>query len=183
MTTIYHYSPLTGELAGQSLADENPLDPENPLIPAHATEIVPPAAKKGSVAVFDGSAWKMVVDQRQKTIYNKSDYTQSKTVDDLGPVPTGWTLKKPKDYCVWDKTKGVWSYSQDLEKPVKASDVRAQRDEIVDRVSREINRQIDDGADPAKWRVYRKALRNLPEQDGFPFKVTWPTAPGDYTGK
>ena len=29
-----------------------------------------------------------------------------------------------------------------------------------------------------EWAQYRQALRNLPEQDGFPFSIVWPSAPG-----
>jgi hypothetical protein len=29
----------------------------------------------------------------------------------------------------------------------------------------------------AAWATYREALRNVPQQDGFPATVTWPTAP------
>lgn len=28
-----------------------------------------------------------------------------------------------------------------------------------------------------KWAVYRQALRDLPEQQGFPFNIEWPEAP------
>ncbi|WP_131910980.1 phage tail assembly chaperone [Celerinatantimonas diazotrophica] len=34
-----------------------------------------------------------------------------------------------------------------------------------------------------QWQQYRVALRNIPEQDGFPFEVTWPQQPGEFTGK
>ena len=27
------------------------------------------------------------------------------------------------------------------------------------------------------WAAYRQALRDLPEQEGFPFNITWPEAP------
>tara|TARA_B110000285_G_C14779743_1_gene447943 strand:+ start:400 stop:666 length:267 start_codon:yes stop_codon:yes gene_type:complete len=30
---------------------------------------------------------------------------------------------------------------------------------------------------PTDWSTYREALRNIPQQTGFPFNVTWPTAP------
>lgn len=33
------------------------------------------------------------------------------------------------------------------------------------------------GIDPAEWATYRQALRDVPEQAGFPFSVEWPTAP------
>lgn len=28
-----------------------------------------------------------------------------------------------------------------------------------------------------EWTRYREALRDLPEQEGFPFEITWPTKP------
>lgn len=31
----------------------------------------------------------------------------------------------------------------------------------------------------AAWSTYRQALRDLPDQAGFPDNVTWPTAPTD----
>lgn len=30
----------------------------------------------------------------------------------------------------------------------------------------------------AEWATYRQALRNVPQQPGFPTTVTWPTKPG-----
>jgi hypothetical protein len=32
-------------------------------------------------------------------------------------------------------------------------------------------------ADKAAWATYRSELRNVPEQSGFPWDVTWPTKP------
>lgn len=30
-----------------------------------------------------------------------------------------------------------------------------------------------------EWAVYRQALRDLPQQEGFPFDVDWPSEPGE----
>ena len=30
---------------------------------------------------------------------------------------------------------------------------------------------------PAEWELYRQALRDITEQTGFPYEVTWPTKP------
>ena len=35
----------------------------------------------------------------------------------------------------------------------------------------------DSPADKEAWATYRQALRDLPEQKGFPLKATFPTAP------
>lgn len=56
MKTIYHYDHA-GILVGPAIADESPLEPGVFLIPALATDIVPPAVSAGQRARFDGSNW------------------------------------------------------------------------------------------------------------------------------
>lgn len=73
--------------------------------------------------------------------------------------------------------------TEDQKRATAAATIRSQRNELTDRTSREINRLEDAGQDASVWRQYRVALRNVPEQDGFPFKVKWPKAPGEFTGK
>lgn len=180
---IYHYDVCTGELTSEGQPDLNPLDNSEPLIPANATAISLPDAMDGKVAVFKDGAWSLVEDHRQQTIYDITDYTQSKVVTNLGAVPEGWTLQKPDDYCVWNTDSEAWEYSQELERPDKEASVRSKRNSIVDRVSHEINRLEDAGKDASAWRQYRVALRNVSEQEGFPFEVDWGEAPAEYTGK
>ena len=36
----------------------------------------------------------------------------------------------------------------------------------------------DAPVDAAAWATYRQALRDVPQQDGFPASVAWPTQPG-----
>ena len=36
----------------------------------------------------------------------------------------------------------------------------------------------DSTADKQAWAAYRQALRDVPSQSGFPWNVSWPTAPG-----
>lgn len=33
------------------------------------------------------------------------------------------------------------------------------------------------------WAVYRQALRDIPQQDGFPFNVAWPNSPDEKEGE
>lgn len=33
------------------------------------------------------------------------------------------------------------------------------------------------------WAVYRQALRDLPQQEGFPFNVAWPNSPDEKEGE
>lgn len=50
---IYHYDPATGVYTGTGLADPDPLDEGNWLVPAHATTRTPPPVQPGQRAVFD----------------------------------------------------------------------------------------------------------------------------------
>jgi hypothetical protein len=34
-----------------------------------------------------------------------------------------------------------------------------------------------EAADVAEWQGYRQELRDVPQQDGFPYAMTWPTPP------
>lgn len=39
--------------------------------------------------------------------------------------------------------------------------------------------QVSDApVDKAAWAEYRQELRDITDQEGFPYSVTWPTAPG-----
>lgn len=54
---IYHYHPDTGVYLGIGSADESPLEPGVWLIPAYATETMPPRITKGKQAVFSNGSW------------------------------------------------------------------------------------------------------------------------------
>lgn len=63
-------------------------------------------------------------------------------------------------------------------------EVRAQRDRLLADtdwvVTKEVEKNSRDGLGiqiPQVWLDYRQALRDIPQQPGFPDNVTWPTAP------
>lgn len=57
----------------------------------------------------------------------------------------------------------------------KPSEVRAKRNQLL----RESDwAMLDDaGTDKAAWKAYRKDLRDIPQQPGFPAAVIWPQQP------
>ena len=58
MQIIYHYSPITHEYTGSSLADRSPADKtEVYLIPAFATTIEPPEQIEGKIRTFTNDSW------------------------------------------------------------------------------------------------------------------------------
>lgn len=98
---IYHYHPITGEYMGTGVADQDPLNPINHLIPANATSVQPPAAAINKAAVFNGiNAWS-VVDDHRGTIYDTATGNPSNHAD-LGPLPVGFTtIPKPSKLYSW----------------------------------------------------------------------------------
>jgi hypothetical protein len=59
-----------------------------------------------------------------------------------------------------------------------AKRVRAKRDRLLDESDWVVIRAKELGQDvPREWFDYRSDLRNVPQQDGFPHDVTWPTKP------
>lgn len=53
--------------------------------------------------------------------------------------------------------------------------VRSQRDFLL--ASSDWTQLADAPVDAAAWAAYRQALRDIPQQAGFPDSVTWPNAP------
>jgi hypothetical protein len=56
-----------------------------------------------------------------------------------------------------------------------AAQVRAQRNRLLS--ASDWTQVADAPVDQAAWATYRQALRDVPQQDGFPGSVVWPTEP------
>ena len=57
-----------------------------------------------------------------------------------------------------------------------AAQVRAERDRLISACDWTV---LDDAkTDKQAWATYRQALRDVPEQPGFPYDVSWPAMPG-----
>ena len=56
-----------------------------------------------------------------------------------------------------------------------SASVRANRDELL--TSCDWTQLPDSPADTEAWTVYRQKLRDLPEQAGFPYEISWPEQP------
>jgi hypothetical protein len=71
------------------------------------------------------------------------------------------------------------------EQPIQLSEeIRAQRDKLLADsdwvVTKAVEQNAQDGLGiqvPQVWLAYRQALRDIPQQAGFPDNVTWPTKP------
>jgi len=57
-----------------------------------------------------------------------------------------------------------------------AAQVRSQRDRLLAKTDWTQAADVPQ-ATKDKWAPYRQALRDVPQQEGFPYNVTWPTPP------
>ena len=64
---------------------------------------------------------------------------------------------------------------EELESIVYSAQVRAKRNKLL--AESDWTQVADAPVDQAAWATYRQALRDITEQDGFPFNVIYPEAP------
>jgi hypothetical protein len=72
----------------------------------------------------------------------------------------------------WDAMEAEWAAGADDR---AAAEIRKERD--VKLTSCDWTQVIDAPVDQEAWAVYRQALRDIPDQEGFPNEVAWPTDP------
>ncbi|NKI74759.1 phage tail protein [Dickeya sp. CFBP 2040] len=58
-----------------------------------------------------------------------------------------------------------------------AEAARRQRDNLL--TASDWTQVADVPVDQQAWRIYREALRKIPEQTGFPVNIEWPLLPGN----
>lgn len=61
-----------------------------------------------------------------------------------------------------------------------AAEMRKRRNDLLDRSDKEmipdrLEKKTKEEAEA--WKAYRQALRDLPQQEGFPFEIDWPERP------
>jgi hypothetical protein len=79
---------------------------------------------------------------------------------------------RPDSHFQWDAMTEQWVVNVAQQE----TDVRKQRDELLSACDWT---QLPDVPEETKaaWAAYRQALRDLPEQPGFPDIIDWPTLP------
>ncbi len=76
----------------------------------------------------------------------------------------------------WSYVDGVFTAPADTKTDEEiAAEIRTERDAKL--TSCDWTQVIDAPVDQAAWATYRQALRDIPEQAGFPNEVNWPTKP------
>jgi hypothetical protein len=107
-------------------------------------------------------------------------FTSSQCVDLNNMQVVACQPDKPSDTDLlsfeWEETAGQWVGYPTLMAVSKRE--RAKRDQML--YSTDWT-QLPDAPlteqELHSWREYRQSLRNIPEQDGFPYLIEWPAAP------
>lgn len=109
--TIYNLSSATNEFIGKG----DGFIPANTGLPAYSTNIAPPSAKAGFVAVFnfESEKWSLVEDHRGKIVYDIQT-GKATTIGQLGKLPDDVVSVAPEGHFVkWDGAK--WVHDTDAE--------------------------------------------------------------------
>jgi len=100
-----------------------------------------------------------------------------------GEVPDTWTAvpKRPDQYYDYDESSQDWVLNTTRELQVLSEDVRNERDYLLRSMDKVVANPLRWAAmsaeDQAAWTQYRTDLLNVPQQQGFPHNVSWPTKP------
>jgi len=97
---IHNYDQVTTEFLSTVVADLDPLD-SLPLIPAYATDVTVITPSAGNVAIFNGTTWSEIEDNRGTVVYDTTTQEQS-TIEDLGVIPVDKTELVPTEYTTWN---------------------------------------------------------------------------------
>jgi len=81
----------------------------------------------------------------------------------------------------FEQVDGAWSLPYLVEQqPLEQAErnIRSHRDGLLQETDWIVIKSYERGQNiPAEWELYRQALRDITEQAGFPYEVTWPTKP------
>ena len=197
---IFNYHPITGALLSPGVADDNPLQPDDPIVPGFATPIAPPSGGERQVAVYrDGQgkapqnwpqgSWTLVPDYRAVPLYRTADgsaFALDDTYTGLGDLPAFLTDEaRPSAAHVWQNDE--WTLDVTLETELLAAAARAQQATLLAEADQRVAPLMDgfvlgeltteEEALLKALSQYRKALRAVTAQAGFPRDINWPVKP------
>jgi hypothetical protein len=109
---IYNYDPVTFEFTTEGEALRNPVNPDQPIIPACATEWKPPKHKDGYTLVWIGNRWDYQEDHRGEVWFNFKKM-ELETIDFIGTLDS--KIYYTPDSPVANKPEGpYWHFDKDL---------------------------------------------------------------------
>lgn len=197
---IFSYHPITGELLGKGVADDNPLQPDDPIVPGYATPTAVPDAVEHRVRVYldesgvppqnwQTGSWTLVPDYRGVPLFRTTDGSAFELGVDysgLGDLPPFLTDEpRPSPAHVW--LNDEWTLDDALETQQLAAVAKAQQASLLAEADQLVAPLMDgfvlgeltpeDDARLKALSQYRKALRAVTAQPGFPRTIEWPVKP------
>ena len=156
----------------QTVADADPMQPENWLIPAGCVETEPPEVKPEQAAQWqpESKTWAYLPDHRGKTAY-RTDNGQPETVEIVGELPAHLTLiAPPSELHQWNGK--AWALSKEAAAAVKAE----QQAEMWERIKakraqschagiyiKSLKKWLHSDADSRQQYTFLRTLDKLPE--------------------
>jgi len=197
---IFNYHPLTGEFLGTGVADDNPLAPNEPIVTGFATPTPPIKVEGRRVPVYLASgsivpqnwpegSWTALPDYRSVPLYRTADgspFELGAEYSGLGDLPAFLTDEpRPSPAHVW--LSDEWTLDEALETSQMIAAATAKRDALLADADQLIAPLMDgfvlgelteEGSARLKaLSQYRKALRAVTGQAGFPRTINWPVKP------
>jgi len=158
-----------GYFVGVTTADPSPLEPDVYLIPGGAVDAPAPTIPEGQRAKWDNGQWVLEDIPPQKPEQPYDSWTYDEETNEWVPP-----VAKPDENAEWDEENLEWIPGD----VVLARNARTQRDTLL---SQSDWTQVPDApVDQQAWANYRQALRDVPQQAGFPTDINWPTKPENH---
>lgn len=169
--TIYNLSADTGEFIGKG----DGFIPAHTGLPAWSTDIAPPEAPAGHVAIFNDNdqKWSVVEDHRGKTVYEI--YTgQAIEINQLGALPDNVVSVAPDGvYVKWDGKE--WTHDAEAEKLALVAQATQQKESLLALASSKIA-PLQDAVDLGiateeesalliEWKKYRVLINRITPDD------------------
>jgi len=155
-----------GYFVGVTTADPSPLEPDVYLIPGGCINEPAPTIPEGQRAKWDNGQWAFEDIPPKKPEQPYPSWTYDEETNEWVPP-----VAKPDENAEWDEENLEWIPGD----VVLAAQARSQRDALL---SQSDWTQVPDApVNQAAWADYRQALRDVPQQAGFPTEITWPVKP------
>ena len=178
---VFHYDD-DGYYDGEVVVQEDPMQPGSWLMPANVVELAP-ELKDGFFYRWGGESW-----ISEKKPMSAADF-EGVVVSHKSQTPRNRELREIiQRVCDGSETHRVkrvgadndWTVEPIPEKTVEeiAAEVRAKRDGLIAQTDYLVTPDYPiDAESLAAVTEYRRALRDVPQQDGFPTDVVWPELP------
>jgi hypothetical protein len=186
---VHNYDARTGEYTTSQLASPDPLDANNWLIPAFATNVTPPERPRGQWPFFDPAigAWTLRADWRSIVLY-RTDNGELTEIFAVGVTPeeVGLTTdpRPTEDHVFKD---GAWQLDDAKVLARRRAGFMEQVDIRMKRAQQENYGKGDaltlglltplEAAMYRAWSEYQMALVRLTQNADFTREIQWPDLP------